>query len=313
MERIQSDSRQIKYSIYLGSKCNLDCKYCHREATEEHGVTDTLLEKIKDADRITFIGGEPTMYMDEIKKVVDNTHAKYAITTNGVNFDRYRDYFKKHDFFVCISYDGNESLRGYDPFTHVIDYPKLGVSCTLYHGNTDFHKIMRVFSEKERIIKRPLTFYPHIMHVTSERNRRYALTFDDMDSIINQYLQILFRSIDEYNVMGIVNMRYRGILSQMHDALHAGYRYGETYCSNRYSHKVDTQGNEYSCLYIRDESPKDIKFSKQCKDCSVYSMCGGACVKSIDHDLECFFYGVLYETVKEHEDFLNEIGKELFA
>lgn len=303
----------MTYTVYLGSKCNLSCSYCHREEGEEYGVSDKLLEILKSADNIRFIGGEPTLYMDEIKKVVNNSKegTRFTITTNGVNFDKYRDYFLKHKFFVCISYDGSNNLRGYDPFTKVIDYPYLGVSCTLFHGNTDFHKIIRDFSNKERIIGRYISFFPHIMHVTNPLNKKYALTYEDMDTIVEQYSEILKRAKIEYELIGVVNMRYRGVLFQLYKALHAGYQLGETYCTNRNSHKVDTEGNEYSCLYIRDESPKDIQFPNKCKHCDVYDMCGGACIKSVEHDIECYYYNKLYRKAKEYADFLNTIGVEL--
>ena len=53
-------------SIYLGSKCNMNCAYCHRESSEsETGVSDKLLNYIKERKiyRIAFFGGEPTLYM----------------------------------------------------------------------------------------------------------------------------------------------------------------------------------------------------------------------------------------------------------
>ena len=39
----------MKLSIYLGSKCNLNCKYCHRiaDTTETPVVSDKLINYIK--------------------------------------------------------------------------------------------------------------------------------------------------------------------------------------------------------------------------------------------------------------------------
>jgi hypothetical protein len=191
-----------KITIYLGSRCNLNCAYCHREVEEnEPKVSDALLNYIKSRPNITvkFMGGEPTLYMDEIKRIVDAApHASFSISTNGVLFPKYRDYFLKHRFFVVISYDGADGLRGYDPFQNVIDYPWLGVSCTLYHGNTDFGKILKRFAEKERIIGRPLSFFPHIMHETSEKNQAYALTKEDMDSICHQWKERVEKLVTDF-------------------------------------------------------------------------------------------------------------------
>lgn len=105
-----------KITIYLGSRCNLDCAYCHRKADEKEPVISeallTYLKSIKEL-QVRFIGGEPTLYMDEVKKVVAALpNARFGITTNGVLFDRYREYFLNHHFQVCISFDGNDTLRG---------------------------------------------------------------------------------------------------------------------------------------------------------------------------------------------------------
>ena len=64
----------MKLSIYLGSKCNLNCKYCHRiaDTTETPVVSDKLINYIKSIsnDKLTikFMGGEPTLYFDNIKQ-----------------------------------------------------------------------------------------------------------------------------------------------------------------------------------------------------------------------------------------------------
>ena len=76
--------------------------YCHREEDErETGLSANLLEQLKKQDNLTvkFMGGEPTLYMDEIKQVVAALpKAKFAICTNGVNLEAYLPFFKKHDF-----------------------------------------------------------------------------------------------------------------------------------------------------------------------------------------------------------------------
>mgnify|MGYP003156255155 FL=1 len=119
----------------------MNCPYCHREIAEsEIGISDKLLEFLKKRRcTITFKGGEPTLYMDDIKKVVNAADkAVFEISTNGMFLEKYIEYFRKHQFKIFISYDGdNNRVRGFDPFTKVLNYPWLGVSSTLSHGNTD--------------------------------------------------------------------------------------------------------------------------------------------------------------------------------
>lgn len=296
-------------TIYLGSRCNLNCAYCHREASEiESGVSDNLLDYVRGRSdiRIKFMGGEPTLYLKEIEKVVAAApDAKYAVSTNGVNLKQYLDFFRKHKFLICISYDGAEDdLRGFDPFTELINYPWIAVSCTLYHGNTNFQRIIKSFALKEKTIGRNLSFFPHIVHHTNSYNARYALTAEDYEDILHQYKECVGSFIADYK-RGVINRRYMGLYTKLARAYRAEYEYGETYCVNRSLQKIDTQGSCFTCLYIRDDKLQKDSWQKRqaeiitnkfpgCRQCAVYKMCGGACVKSLAHDLECSFYKRLY-------------------
>lgn len=301
-----------RVTIYLGSRCNLSCAYCHREIEkEEPHISDELIRYIKEKPQVAvkFMGGEPTLYMDEIQRVVDAApHAEFSITTNGILFPKYREYFLSHRFLVIVSYDGSaHDLRGYDPFQHMVDYPWLGVSCTLYHGNTDFAAIQKRFAEKERIIGRPLSFFPHIMHETSKQNAPFALTREDMQSIYLQWRERVERLVLEYERYGIVNRRYSGLFRGLFARVQTAFSFGETYCIHRSLRKVTADGRNLDCLYMRDDVlPADAEAAKEsmklilrerfpaCEHCHLYAMCGAACVKSANHELECYFYRRLY-------------------
>lgn len=320
-----------RVTIYLGSRCNLNCAYCHREPdTAEPHISDELIDYIKSRPEIAvkFMGGEPTMYMDEIRRVVEAApHAEFSITTNGILFPKYRDYFLRHRFFVCISYDGSGyDLRGYDPFRYVLNYPWLGVSCTLYHGNTDFSAIMKRFVEKEKIIGRSLSFFPHIMHETSSQNAPFALTREDMQEIYHQWRERIERLVEEYERYGIINRRYSGLFHGLFARMQAAFSFGETYCIHRNLRKVTADGRNLNCLYIRDDelsAGADVAKEEMqrllrrrfptCEHCHLYSMCGAACVKSSRHELECYFYRRLYGWFQnfytEHRRACDELGR----
>lgn len=293
----------------MGSNCNLNCEYCHRQKSDnEPIVTQDFLYHIQNTDytNINFFGGEPTLYMDQIKKIVDvKPNATFRITTNGILLDKYIDYFRENEFLVCISYDGqNKGKRGYDPFTKVLNYPWLAVSCLIYHGNTDFKKILNNFSKKESIIGRSITFYPHIIHYTSELNKHLRLTKDDFDILIPQYKEFIETYVHDYIVDGFINRNCSGIFNRILKRYYANNRYGDTNCANRYFTKCDASGKVFSCLYIRDESVEESieRITREyplCKKCSVYDMCAAGCIKSLDHHLECYFYKTLYSWFKE--------------
>ena len=284
-----------KVTIYLGSQCNLQCAYCHREASsDEEGISDEFLRELKcnPPGTIKFMGGEPLLYMKDIEKVVETVpEAKFSISTNGIGIKKHLDFFRQHGFQICISYDGaDKDLRGYDPFTDLLDYPDLAVSTTLYHGNTDMGAIMERFREKKKVIGRSLSFFPHLLHVTNEANRRYALTQEDYDSLLAQYKKYVGLYLSWFRRFGIRDKRYEGLYQTLKRRQKVHYSYGETYCSNQNLKKVDAKGRQYPCLYIREEKLGEDWLSDQkrlldilnpdCRQCSVYHMCGGACVVS---------------------------------
>ncbi len=301
--------------VYLGSKCNMNCPYCHRETSEhETGVSEELLNCLKDKECVVaFKGGEPTLYMDDIKKVVAvATKARFKISTNAILLDEYLDYFREHKFEICISYDGEANIRGYDPFTKLISYPWLCVSTTLCHGNADIESILDDFAEKSLIVGRYLNFYPHLMHCTNERNKEYALTDEDYDSIAKQIKEGIQKYLTDILQYGTVNMRYKSLYMLLKHRLECCYTYGETFCANKNTQRIDVAGYRYNCLYIRDvklgtdwrEKQKQViaALSPSCAECPVYDMCGAGCVKSLQHNRECVFYKNLYVWFKDFYD-----------
>lgn len=300
-------------TLYMGTKCNLSCAYCHREGNPNEVVdTDRVIKALKKEkpERIKFMGGEPTLYMAAIKEIVAAfPGTDFCISTNGVDLEKYLDYFRKHDFMIALSYDGtDDDLRGFDPFKKVIDYPNLGVSCTVYHGNTDFAAMMEKFREKEKIVGHHLSFYPHIMHVTNPLNKRFALTDDDIESIIGQYKKYVGLYMERTKRFGVKDLRYQGMFNGLRQRYEAHYEYGETYCSNKTLHKYDGKGDMYPCLYIRKDKLSERCLEQQkvmldklpgCRTCSVYDMCGGGCMMSHEFSNECRIHKAVYSWFKE--------------
>ena len=93
-----------------------------------------------------------------------------------------------------------------------------------------------------------------------------------------------------------------------HGNSQSNFKYGETYCVNKDLMKFNAQGKCFSCLYIRDdELSEDWQAEQQiileslypeCKSCPVYFMCGGGCIKSKSHDIECYLNKKLFSWFK---------------
>lgn len=308
-------------TIYLGSRCNMNCAYCHREPDPEEakGLPPEFYSRLQRMAKegpltVKFMGGEPTLYMDTIKKVVAAVPgATFAIATNGKHLETFLPFFRAHHFKIALSYDGGDvDLRGFNPLEKLVDYPYLSISTTIFHGNTDFRKILAQFREKrEKGMK--ISFFPHLVHHTSPANAAYALTKEDYASVLRQWKELILDLVEGYKKTGNINWELTALFYGLFRRLEANYQYGETYCFNRNLWKVGPTGKLFSCFYIRDVPLDPENWQEQqaalleylfpkCKGCKVYGMCGGGCHKSLDHEQECEFYYALYNWFQELAD-----------
>ena len=85
-----------------------------REPSEdESSISPEFLKELQENPpmEVKFMGGEPLLYMTEIKKVVETLpNARFSISINSMGIEKHLDYFRKHDFLICISYDGAERI-----------------------------------------------------------------------------------------------------------------------------------------------------------------------------------------------------------
>ena len=111
--------------------CNMHCGYCfYRSASEgrenrimTNDTVDVLIQRIKEyqptALSVMFQGGEPTLagigyYRYFIDRVQANLSVpvQYALQTNGLLIDEeYAAFFRKHDFLIGVSLDGNRKTN----------------------------------------------------------------------------------------------------------------------------------------------------------------------------------------------------------
>lgn len=113
-------------TIYLGDYCSLNCSYCRGHESNKDPLDrpiEYLLKDISDnldtnkITAVTYVGGEPTEYMDDIYKMDKLLpNARKSIITNGINLPF--EYYLEHKYNVILSHNGTYNLttRGYDPF-----------------------------------------------------------------------------------------------------------------------------------------------------------------------------------------------------
>lgn len=313
MERLQIDFSKVGViSIFLGNKCNMSCPYCHRDEAETSPVISDKLKNILTKVgkiKIFFYGGEPTLYMDVIKEIVEiKPDADYYITTNGKLFDKYKDYFNEHNFFVVFSYDGKNSERDFDPLTKPIKINRIGVSSTLTHNHCDIKQWAKDINDKEDIIKRPIYAYPHHAHTLVYGNRRYALDTLQIIQLANDEIKMIKQAVSDYEKFKLINIRWKSLLSLLVKRIHYTVTDKETRCANYKNIKLDLDGNMYECLYKREPY---IGPPTECKTCSLFKYCGSGCSKELFRERECKYnkllLGWFVKFYEEHKEACDEI------
>ncbi|MBX7221298.1 MAG: radical SAM protein [Blastocatellia bacterium] len=84
-----------KLTVELTNLCNLDCAYCLKVSAAQHLDYALLLQVLQDAkecgaDRITFTGGEISLYphLGETLRLTEQLGYQFALITNGWHFPR---------------------------------------------------------------------------------------------------------------------------------------------------------------------------------------------------------------------------------
>ena len=313
MERLHVDFSKVEVvSIFLGNKCNMSCPYCHRDETETSPIVSDKLKNILakiGKVRIFFYGGEPTLYMGVIKEIVEfKPDADYYITTNGKLFDKYKDYFNKHNFFVVFSYDGKHSERDFDPLTKPIKINKLGVSSTLTRSHCNIKQWAKDINDKEDIIKRPIYAYPHHAHTLTHNNGCYALDTLQIIQLANDEIKVLKQTVSDYENFKLVNVRWKSLLALLVKRISHTLTTTETRCANEQNIKLDLDGNMYECLYKREPY---VGPPTKCKTCKLFQYCGSGCSKELFRERECKYNQILLgwfvKFYKEHKEACDEI------
>lgn len=189
----------------VGSGCNYDCFYCHHEGYNENLYTIIddkkldILYKFAEENNITSLsitGGEPFMYWDNVKKILDKFNdPKYKITFNS-NFSLAHKYYNKLLNYNSIEFHIN--LSSICPKTHkqIIGRQYLDqVLTNLELFKKSNHKIclnilaIKGINENElkSLFKYAILnkFKPRLltMMAMNEENKKYVMSIEDILSL----------------------------------------------------------------------------------------------------------------------------------
>lgn len=302
-----------KAFIMLGDACNLQCKYCLQHdivnKSQTTGMNQDLIPFLKKNPdlHVVFYGGEPLLYLDSIKKIIDGLDGmKFSIISNGKRLTQeVVEYLNEKNIGVAISWDGKNSMqtRGFDVVKEkeelLLAIDNLCLTGVLSSQNYigDYLKSLDEFDRKY--------FARHDGHITCNVDEvmdlgmeENGLTEIDLKKMQKQSEKICseFQSFfyGENTISPIKEIFITSLISKL-DMLQKKRKPTRAVCGNGYSvMNVDLRGNLYRCHNTRDcvgtiydtyENclGKVIQYDKTkenyatCKDCPVYAICRSGC------------------------------------
>ena len=122
--------KETVFRVSFGKRCNFSCKYCIQpKVFVDQEVSPTLVDEMfrvagdRGIRHITMWGGEPSLYIEQMRLFTSLVHAKSPNTkistlSNGtILTDENTQWLMDNNIYLTISWDGpGQYLRGYDVF-----------------------------------------------------------------------------------------------------------------------------------------------------------------------------------------------------
>ena len=311
--------RQLKVlNLKLGGRCNLNCANCHcSQSFFEFNPKIINWIKSQSYERIVFGGGEPILYFDTIKRIVNaiGDIAEFKLVTNGTLLTKDKiEWLNQHNFIVLVSFDGFNGQRdeSISPRWDLIkDLKRSGLSVCCSHKNMDFKKIGEDINEliknKKLNIKSSGQFH-HINFLhTTDINKDVELTNEDVIKYTNQYKDLLVNAFCAY--LSGEPLENIFVLKRALKKWFVKKEYVGCACCNNLSHSLTLDGRFMLCSYGNkfvgdithgiDFDLVDRLIPNRCKKCPIWGICRNTCVANVTEQ-ECHI-------AKEMNGFLNQI------
>lgn len=259
-------------NIYLGGACNGSCKYCFRKYNDkvEAKLTDEFLlylqENAVKYKKLVFIGGEPLLYFDIIKKIccIVPTFIRKRIVTNGrLLSEEIIEFCNDNNIEIALSYDGDTTLenRGYDVIADKQELlpliKQLAISTVITSQNNDIFKTYKEIKVKLGDLK-----FQHVLNIYIDN--------EDKDDVFTKNFdyKLLRKSLIEY--YDVVDEIYDKIkINEVYDDV-----YGTSVLLNGYVVNMLTL-QKYGSIYDSEEELYNsiIKDYTKCNNCRYDNLC----------------------------------------
>lgn len=234
--------------IMLGSGCNFQCRYCMQDLdgkphknvlpTEINEDIFDFIENIANTQdsilSLQFYGGEPFLYFNKIKYIVEKTkhikNIRYCAISNGSLITKeIVDFINKYDFHVGISYDGVRTLdtRKQDVFLtnkeNILNINNLGLT-----------GVVSAYSSPKDILDGTIPldneyYKKHSKHLSISHDEIYDTNLFDRTLLSVDYDKV-YKEVEEY--MNLWLQIVKGNLSYTEQEFNEKYYIPFTYINN---------------------------------------------------------------------------------
>lgn len=320
--------------LTLGRDCNFNCKYClqdegfshQRSCIEKPKLSEKVIRFLDEYKygytKIMLWGGEPLLYMDSIKFLLERYGNKFSwgtITNGSLLTKEVIDLFEKYNVSLTVSHDGEatENTRGVDVLKNeriknlLLNYKNFtGFSSVFSSANDNYRKLFQYhanegFSEKNTGVDMIFNTSDTcaLFELADIDEERYKETLKELfegyekqelygDSkhfkewqIVHHYIECLNRTINR--TPNPKYCFYNVDCSTCRDMLNIDYN-GDVYICHNSTHKIATVEDDYETIRQGLVTYLETWFSPKCKECSAFGMCQGACLLLTEKGQEKF-------------------------
>lgn len=292
----------------INNKCNTSCDYCWSNNINNEEIKEKDIPQIikfinqyfnKQNIDFNFIGGEPLLSFDFIKKIIPQLkihfqNSSFGITTNLMLLnDEIINFISDHKIIITVSMDGMKEAHSVHRKNWDLVFNNLLKLIKNYDKNNI--KILTVITP-EIINNFEDDFYEFKkLGIRVKFNIDFGSNWDDnlIDLAVNKLLSIQQKNNYIINSLFRKNIHYACIT--IDDTISIGPDSNLYFCHRKTSDDTPSYGDIYSgfinekLLKVNNDYEKNLPES--CKSCIAYLHCKGGCriLSEKDHKIECKF------------------------
>lgn len=317
-----------RLKIQLGLKCNYSCSYCLQSSK----IPDANVTRTQDAekflcrldewlvgapDKIEFWGGEPLLYLKQLKLLAPALRAKFPaseflIITNGALLtDEIVSFLVEHDFNVAVSHDGPaQSVRGEDPLLKPVvlsavkrlikDRPgQFSINTVLSNQNTNIRSIVDWFQARLGADV-PFNFEGVVSYYDERTTDSSRLADEQLTQIEDEIFYELSNGTLDYTVFGrkldlfIESLQQPITRESMYskcgmdrpDHIAVDLTGAITTCQNTGASGEHYVGSVYDLRNTALKSSTHFSHRNNCSGCAMLRICGGSCMYQHGRDFD---------------------------